>query len=183
MADDTVDSNGGPAPVGVLPIKMVIVIAVGVLLLGIGGAIAFMSLTKGGEKPESGAEAAADTKTAPKAKEDESAQKHGASPKGAPGPIFDLDPFVVNLADAADVHYLKVTVKLELDHPATAELLNQRVPQIRDAVLILLSSKESEAVRTAQGKLQLREDLLLKVNSLLPKGGVRGAYFTEFIVQ
>ncbi|GKS59206.1 hypothetical protein YTPLAS18_27330 [Nitrospira sp.] len=182
MADEKEEDKKVVAPAGVLPIKLVVVIVVGVLLLGIGGAIAFMSLTKGHDKPESGDVAADSSHDAPKEAAGHS-EKGGASANGAPGPIFDLDPFVVNLADPDDVHYLKVNVKLELDRPETVETLTARMPQVRDAVLILLSSKDSASIRTAQGKLQLREDLILKTNSLLPKGGVRGAYFTEFIVQ
>ena len=186
MADEKEEDKKAAAPAGVLPIKLVVVIVVGVLVLGIGGAIAFMSLTKGHDKPQS-AEAASDSShEAPKEAAghgDKGGDKGGSAAKGAPGPIFDLDPFVVNLADPDDVHYLKVTVKLELDRPETVETLTARMPQVRDAVLILLSSKDSAGIRTAQGKLQLREDLILKTNSLLPKGGVRGAYFTEFIVQ
>ncbi len=179
MAEEAEDKKAA-APAGVLPTKLVIIIAVVVLLVGIGGAVAFMSLTKGHDKGKD-EEAAASEESGGGHDKEEGGHK-GAAAKG-PGPIYDLDPFVVNLADPNDPHYLKVTVKLELDKPETAELLTARTPQVRDAVLILLSSRDSESVRTAQGKLQLREDLLTKVNSLLPKGGVKGAYFTEFIVQ
>lgn len=179
MADETDDNKKPAALPGVLPMKMVIILAVGVLVLGIGGAIAFMSMTKGHDKTDQAAEHAGEAKSAGK----EAGDGGQKSAKDGPGPIFDLDPFVVNLADPSDSHYLKVTMKLELERADTAEQLTQRTPQVRDAVLILLSSKDSASIRTAQGKLQLREDLIRKVNSLLPKGGVRGAYFTEFIVQ
>lgn len=173
------------APAGVLPMKMVIVIAVVVLLVGVGGAVAFMSMTKGHDKPaaEGEAEASGEEKGGHDKADAKGEGGHkGASTKG-PGPMFDVDPFVVNLADPNDPHYLKVTMKLELDKPETAEVLTARNAQMRDAILILLSSRDTESVRTAQGKLQLREDVIAKVNSLMPKGGVRSAYFTEFIVQ
>jgi flagellar protein FliL len=54
---------------------------------------------------------------------------------------------------------------------------------VRDTILILLSSKDVASLRTPQGKFQLRDELTLRVNALLPKGGVRSAYFTEFVVQ
>ena len=34
-----------------------------------------------------------------------------------PGAIYDVDPFIVNLADTPEVRYLKLTVKLELENP------------------------------------------------------------------
>jgi flagellar FliL protein len=97
--------------------------------------------------------------------------------------MFDLDPFIVNLADVPDVRYLKLTVKLEVDSDAVSADLSARVPQVRDAVLVLLSSKDVNAVRTTQGKFQLRDEITQRINGLLPKPGVRSAYFTDFVVQ
>jgi flagellar FliL protein len=47
----------------------------------------------------------------------------------------------------------------------------------------LLSSKDVNAVRTTQGKFQLRDEITQRINGLLKKPGVRSAYFTEFVVQ
>jgi flagellar FliL protein len=49
--------------------------------------------------------------------------------------------------------------------------------------LVLLSSKDVNAVRTTQGKFQLRDEITQRINGLLPKPGVRSAYFTDFVVQ
>ena len=98
------------------------------------------------------------------------------------GPIFDLDPFIVNLADP-EPRFLKVTMKLELDTDATKTEVNERIPQVRDAVLILLSSKEAQMLKPTAGKLQLRDEILQRINSLLATGQARNAYFTEFVVQ
>jgi flagellar FliL protein len=100
-----------------------------------------------------------------------------------PGAIYDVDPFIVNLADVPEARYLKLTVKLELDRPDVSADLGARVPQLRDTILILLSSKDAASLRTPQGKFQLRDELTQRVNALLPKGGIRSAYFTEFVVQ
>ena len=97
--------------------------------------------------------------------------------------MFDLDPFIVNLADVPESRYLKLTVKLELDRPEIAAELSTRIPQVRDTILILLSSKDTAGLRNPQGKFQLRDELTQRVNALLPKSGVRSAYFTEFVVQ
>ena len=98
------------------------------------------------------------------------------------GPILDLDPFIVNLADT-EPRFLKVTIKLELDGlPAKAEV-SERIPQVRDALLILLSSKETQSLKPTAGKLQLRDEILQRINALLSTGQARNAYFTEFVVQ
>jgi flagellar FliL protein len=97
--------------------------------------------------------------------------------------MADIEPFIVILADAPEIRYLKLTVKLELDHSGATEEVKLRTPQIRDSILVLLTSKDSGTIRTPQGKAQLRDEITQRVNGLLPKAAVRSAYFTEFVIQ
>jgi flagellar protein FliL len=98
------------------------------------------------------------------------------------GPIMDMDPFIVNLADT-EPRFLKVTIKLELDGVPVKAEISERIPQVRDAILMLLSSKEAQALKPTAGKLQLRDEILQRINALLATGQARNAYFTEFVVQ
>ena len=107
-----------------------------------------------------------------------------SAPKASsPGAIYDVEPFIVNLADTPEVRYLKLTVKLELESQDASAELASRIPQLRDTILVLLTSKDAASIRTPQGKFQLRDEITQRVNSLLPKPGVRAAYFTDFVVQ
>ena len=185
---DAAAAEDGKAPVAVsagIPMKMVIIIVVGTLLLGIGAAFAIFKMTSGGH----GGDEAKTEASEPKASEPK-AESHGESGhKGegkagaAKGVMFDVDPFIVNLADAQDVKYLKLTVKLEMDNQEGADALTERMPQVRDTILVLLTSKESSSIRTTQGKFQLRDEITQRVNSLLPKPAVHTVYFTDFVVQ
>jgi len=103
--------------------------------------------------------------------------------KGHPGPIVSLEPFVVNLLDPSEVRYLKVTVNLELDSEDSKEEVNARMPQIRDALLMLLTSKTSEDVKDVGGKLKLQDEMVSRANNYLKKGKVKAVYFTEFVMQ
>lgn len=177
MAEATAEEKvAGPAATPPLPIKLIVIVAVVALIMGIGGAVVAIKLLGGAGKGES------------------SMAEHGmengkggeASKLGsvsAPGVMVDLEPFIVNLADAPEIRYLKVVIKLEADNEAVANELKGRVAQVRDTILVLLTSKDVNSVRTAQGKFQLREEITQRVNGLLPRPGVRGAYFTEFVVQ
>lgn len=115
----------------------------------------------------------------------ESAPKDGGHDGVASGTaaIADLDPFIVNLADSPEVRYLKVTIKLEMDGFGAVEDVKARTPQIRDAILVLLTSLDSVTARSPQGKHKLREDVTQRINGLLPKKAVKSAYFTEFVIQ
>jgi flagellar protein FliL len=177
MADAVVEEEKAPAHSSGIPIKLVILIVGATLLVGLGGTIAYVKFS--GHKEES----SESQQSATSGKQEAAAGKSQSTATSAPGAIYDVDPFIVNLADVPESRYLKLTVKLELDRPEISTELGARVPQVRDTILILLSSKDVASLRTPQGKFQLRDELTLRVNALLPKGGVRSAYFTEFVVQ
>jgi flagellar FliL protein len=183
MADAAAVDEKAPValPAPVFPIKLLIIVSVVALVFGVGGAfVAVKFLGGGGKGVESSEEHKGDAEVKAELKS-EAGGKHGQA--ASPGVMFDLDPFIVNLADTPEVRYLKLTLKLEVDSEAVSTELSSRIPQIRDAILVLLSSKDVNAVRTTQGKFQLRDEITQRVNGLLKKPGVRSAYFTEFVVQ
>jgi flagellar FliL protein len=63
------------------------------------------------------------------------------------------------------------------------EELDARLPQIRDALIVLLSSKQISDITDFEGKALLKEDILVRLNDLLETGSIRSALFTEFVVQ
>lgn len=175
------ESTPPPAPVAAgIPMKMVIIIVAGTLVLGLGGAFALFKLMARGH---GGDDQKAEATVAKAAGQGETEAKHGVAKAGSPGTIYDVDPFIVNLADTPEVRYLKLTVKLELESQEASAELASRVPQLRDTILVLLTSKDAASIRTPQGKFELRAEITQRVNSLLPKPGVRAAYFTDFVVQ
>ena len=99
------------------------------------------------------------------------------------GTLFPLETFIVNLADPERRRYLRVTMDLELVAPADADKLNDRLPQVRDSVLMILPSKRFEDIASMEGKTALRSEVINKLNSLFAKSVVSNIYFTEFVVQ
>jgi flagellar FliL protein len=99
------------------------------------------------------------------------------------GPIYTLETFIVNLADPRGKKYLKTKLELELNNPLVVQEIDQRLPQFRDTVLTILSSKTFEDVRQLEGKYQLRAEIMTMLNQFLKTGEITNIYFTEFIVQ
>jgi len=105
-------------------------------------------------------------------------------PKAAMGPIYALDPFLVNLADQRrKSRFLKVSIQLELDKDATMAELEAIKPKVRDSLLTLLSSKTSDELVTLADKERLRNEIIHRLNAFLMEGKVVEAYFIEFVVQ
>ena len=103
--------------------------------------------------------------------------------KETPGHIVAMDPFIINLADPSEVIYLKVTVNLEVESEIMTEEIQKRMPQIRDAILMLLTSNTADDVKSTGGKLKLQDDMVVRINHFLQTGKVKAVYFTEFVMQ
>jgi flagellar FliL protein len=174
---EAVEEKTPAVPVG-MPMKMVLILVGGTLVVALGGAFAIFKMMAG-SSDKAAAEAAVEKPGAHG--EVEAKGAHGAVAET--GAIADLDPFIVNLADSPEVRYLKVTMKLELTNASAADEITARTPQIRDAILVLLTSLDSVTARSPQGKHKLREDVTARINGLLPKKSVKTAYFTDFVIQ
>jgi flagellar FliL protein len=146
--------------------KLIIIIAAVVLLAVIGGGAAFFLMGNKEAKPSPEAEAAA---MAAKAKN--------------VGPMVNINSFIVNILDDEENRYLKAAITLEVDSQVTVDEINARLPQMQDAILLLIGNKTFSELRDMQGKMQLRAELLNRINEILTKGKVNRIYFTDFVVQ
>jgi flagellar FliL protein len=99
------------------------------------------------------------------------------------GPMLPLDPFIANLADEGGKRYLKATFQIEFLGAAVPPGTDARLPQIRDLLLTLLTSKTFDDIKTPEGKQELRDEIATRVNQTLDRDAVKAVYFTEFIVQ
>jgi flagellar protein FliL len=99
------------------------------------------------------------------------------------GHIYSLDPFLVNLADKERPRYLKVRMDLESQEVKPSEDYEKRMPQLRDAVLTILSAKTYGEISDSQGKTNLKAEILQKVNQMMKDPKIKGIFFTEFVVQ
>ncbi|OGP22220.1 MAG: hypothetical protein A2054_02480 [Deltaproteobacteria bacterium GWA2_55_10] len=149
---------------------IIAIAAVVVIGLGVGGYL-FMSgkSSEGSADGHGGGHAAA--------------SGHGEGEAGAKGNIFALEPFIVNLQDNSGTRYLKLTVNLELPPGSSLAELTTQATQIRDSLIILLSSKSYSDIGTVEGKYQMRDEIIARVNQYLTNTKVKTAYFTEFVIQ
>ena len=150
--------------------KLLLIVVIGALLvslLGVGGYIVYTQvLGGGGEEAKKEAAKAAELKEAAKL-----------------GIVTALDPFIVNLTDDAGKRYLKVTMQLELDNEILNEEITNKMPQIKDSIITVLSSKSTDDLLTIDGKFKLKEQIQTRVNVLLKTGVIQNVYFVEFVIQ
>lgn len=153
--------------------KLIILIASALILLLAGGGAGYYFLIHKPKQEEL------------KRKEE---SKAGALLKTVPeeadiGPMVEITEFIVNIIGADAPHYVKASLSLELDRTETVDEVNRRMPQIRDAILLLISNKTFEELQDIQGKNQVKAELKSKINSFLRTGKVNNVYLTDFVVQ
>lgn len=99
---------------------------------------------------------------------DKSDKPAHAKPKKPSGPpvFLTLDPFVVNLAGDVQ-HYLQVGIDLRVADNAVSEQIKVHLPEIRNGVLLLLSSKTVEDLSSVELKNLLRAEIREAINKPL----------------
>ena len=137
----------------------IIVAAVNVVLIG-GGAFFFLS-----RKP---AEAAAHAPP---------------TPASTAGPMLKLDPFIANLNEPDGNRYLKVTLAVEMVDEVALAAADKQLIKLRDAVLMFLSSLGVTDTQGAEGKEDIRKELLVRSKKLLGEEAVKGVFYSEFVLQ
>jgi len=99
--------------------------------------------------------------------------------------VYPLKSFIVNLADKKGVgkRYLKLTLEVEVAGEEQRALVNHKIPQLRDTILLMLSSRTIAEITSMEAKLELKQVLLARMNSAIGKNVIQRLYFTEFVVQ
>ncbi len=97
------------------------------------------------------------------------------------GKVIPLETFIVNLAGAKGRKVLKVNMELEVKGAEIVSEIDNRKAQIRDFIIIILSSKTYDEVSTKEGKDALRNEIKDNINTFLRKGKISNVYFTELI--
>lgn len=186
-----------------------IIAAVVVLLLGGGGAWFFLK-PSADEKPkhesseEGGEEAAAeeggdheaaaaegdaegDAEGGAEAEAEGEAEGGGEAKSGKHAPLSErlitLDPFVVNLDEAGAKRFLKTRIELETASPNEKAELQTRSAQMRDTIIVLLTSKRLEDLGGFEGKVILKNEIARRLNDMLGKEQIKSVLITEFVIQ
>lgn len=150
--------------------KLVILLAVAVLVLGAGGFAAWKFLLSPAPAEDALANATGTNQT-------------GQEAPAAQSQLVTLEPFVVNLSDPMGRRYLKVTMDVEVADATAATELGAAMPKVKDTLLLLLSSKTFAEISSLDKKIELKNEIVDRLNLIIGKSKVRNVYFTEFVVQ
>ena len=129
---------------------MLLSILLGVALLGAGGGVWF-ALGGGADTPQ-GVE----------------------TPEKPAGPpvFFALETFTVNLQPAGSEHFLQTEITLRVQSQSIVDKIRLHMPEVRNRILFLLSSKNASELVTSSGKENLAEELRIEISRLVDPDSV-----------
>lgn len=165
-----------------------ILVAVGASLITAGGMFgAFMLLGEHppqAENPDEHADEAdgGDGQNTEKKKKKKKKKHDGPE---LPPTYMKLDNLTVNLAGGKD-HFLAANMELKIGEPEAQRLLTERLPEVKNLVLLTLSAQTPETLATVEGKTALAQKLRDDLNTLIDQDeetGVVDIFFTQFIIQ
>lgn len=147
--------------------KTLFIIAGAAVVLAAAGGGAWMFMNKGGQEHGDA--------------------KHAKAEPAKPPAFMSLETFTVNLqAEEAQQQFLQVNITLQTsEHDQDAIKLH--MPQVRNRLLLLLSSKKPSEILTVEGKKKLASEIIETMKQpFTPQGPaqeIQDVFFTSFVVQ
>lgn len=110
-----------------------------------------------------------------------------ASPKAELTTFVDLDVFTVNLLPEENNQYLQVGLTAKTRETTVIAEIKKQMPDIRNRVLLLLSSQQAASLASIAGKQQLSrqitDEIKQSLNSEELQEDVLEVLFTSFVMQ
>jgi len=97
------------------------------------------------------------------------------------GEIYVIEDLVVNPAGSEGRRYV-ASIGLEASSTITAEI-EQRDPQIKDALIQILSSHTIEQLADVSQREGVRAGIQSRVEEIVPQGNIDAVYFVSFVLQ
>jgi flagellar FliL protein len=103
-------------------------------------------------------------------------------------PVFlSLETFTVNLEPENSDQHLQTNLTLKVGDNEAVNTIKLHMPEVRNRVLLLLSSKTAAQIASVEGKKKLATELASEINQPFAEGsrgqGVESVLFTSFVIQ
>lgn len=96
---------------------------------------------------------------------------------------YSMGEFIANLNEPGYKRYIKATIYFGCDSRKLQEELEEKKPQIRNAINNILRSKKLEEVGSVENMEAVTNEMKNKVNEILTIGKVENIYFSDILIQ
>jgi len=109
-------------------------------------------------------------------------QKASEEEKKEESVTVSMKPLVVNIQGSGG-RFLKVKMDMEAENKGTAQEIEERMAQIRDRLITILTERRASEISTLEGKRKLKQEIIRHSNRMLKAGRIKKVYFTDFVMQ
>jgi len=148
-------------------------VAAGVMFLGL--KLPFMNPPAQPAEGEAGAAAPAPAPAPEKAQP--------PKPAAAKPTFVAVPPIVVNLTDGGGRRFIRLSVSVEVSSVEGETAVKENVPKIIDAFQMYLRSQSLESFNSVASLMQVRRDLLGRLNRIDPRIEAKAVLFQDLIIQ
>jgi flagellar FliL protein len=94
-----------------------------------------------------------------------------------------VPPIVVNLADRDVRRYARIVLMVEVVLPESEAAVRENMPKVIDAFQIYVRSLTAESFGSVASILQVRRELLIRLNRIDPRVDARAVLFQDLVIQ
>lgn len=95
--------------------------------------------------------------------------------------------FVVNFYDKSRIKFMMIEMVVGTYDSKLLPILKDHDPEIRDAILTMLSSKNGDSLKTTEGKQAIREEAIERLDDIIGRyyrtGRLKDVYITRLVMQ
>ncbi|MCD6380065.1 flagellar basal body-associated FliL family protein [bacterium] len=99
------------------------------------------------------------------------------------GKIIQIEDILVNLKENNKLHYLKLTIGLEIGNSGMEEEIKARESSLKDIVISRITGKRVSDFDSDEEINALKKDLNDRLSKALQSGKLLHLYFSDFIIQ
>ncbi len=173
--------------------KLFVMIGAALLILigGCGATYYVMHQQHANQEDIAAAEEDEEDAKAKKKKKDAKKKKKNKVLAKEPGPpveFYAVDPwFTFNLMDKDPERTGQIGIVYEIGDKKAGEALKHKLPIIRSKILLSITGKHAEDIRTPNGKLKLADEILGLTKGVLVESGneegIKAVHFAIFVIQ
>ncbi len=99
------------------------------------------------------------------------------------GEVAPIPELVVNLADADEIHYLRLGIAAVLEKGIAASSVEKELPKINDVVIDIVSTKTFTELRAPGATVALKQEISTAARAAFDDSTVVRVIFTTFVMQ
>ena len=93
--------------------------------------------------------------------------------------VVPLGDFSINLKESSTLRILQMSISVECETSVESKVVD-KTAEIRNAILMFTSEYTVESLTGLEGKMDLRDEIQLRINAIIKPHRVERVYFTKF---